>query len=86
MEYCSEGDLKNFIQKFKKNNNILKEEEARYVIKQITKGLNYLVGKKNIIHRDIKIENILVQKKEGFYKPGDIRQYTFKIGDMGLAK
>ena len=73
MEYCSEGDLKNFIQKFKKNNNILKEEEARYVIKQITKGLNYLVGKKNIIHRDIKIENILVQKKEGFYKPGDIR-------------
>jgi serine/threonine protein kinase len=45
-----------------------------------------LVEKKNIIHRDIKIENILVKKKEGSFMSGDIRGYTFKIGDMGLAK
>lgn len=86
MEYCSEGDLKDFIKKFKRNENILREDEARYVIKQITKGLKYLLSQQNIIHRDIKIENILVHKKEGLFKPGDIRQYIFKIGDMGLAK
>ena len=86
MEYCSEGDLKSFIKHFKQHQNTLREDEARYVIKQITKGLKYLLGQQNVIHRDIKIENILVHKKEGLFEPGDIRQYTFKIGDMGLAK
>ena len=46
MEYCSEGDLKNFIKNFKNKNtrksfskktdlNILSEDEARYVVQEI---------------------------------------------------
>ena len=69
MEYCSEGDLKSFIPKFNmewfgyeyelKN---LKEQDARHVIKEVVKGLDYL-NSKSIMHRDIKLENIMVNRK-----------------------
>jgi serine/threonine protein kinase len=45
-----------------KNLNILQENEARYVIKEIANGLQHLINNK-VMHRDIKIENILVDLK-----------------------
>ena len=48
--------------------------QIKYILYQITKGINYL-HKKCIVHRDIKSANILMNRK------GDVR-----IGDFGLAK
>lgn len=41
------------------------------------------------MHRDLKLENILVNKKSEAYNKGSnlkISDFEFKIGDMGLAK
>lgn len=90
MEHCSEGDLKMFIEQFKSGQqagdkeSTLNENDARYVIKQIVEGLNYL-GQNLIMHRDIKRDNILVNRIA--VRSGDwIQDYEFKLGDMGLAK
>ena len=65
LEYCSEGDLKMFIDAFavKQQANsfpaVLTESDARYVIKEVIEGLNYM-SQNLIMHRDIKRDNILV--------------------------
>ena len=64
--------------------NVLLENDAKYVIREVVEGLNYL-STHNIMHRDIKLDNILATRKQnnqGFY----ITDYEFKLGDMGLAK
>jgi serine/threonine protein kinase len=69
--------------------NRLEESDARYVIREVVKGLSYL-SKKLIMHRDIKLENILVHKKPRMAFQLDsglkISDFEFKLGDMGLAK
>jgi serine/threonine protein kinase len=70
MELCAGGDLLNFVRKRKK----LTEEVAKVIFKQIIDGLGY-IHSKNIIHRDIKLDNILLDGK------GQV-----KIGDFGVSK
>lgn len=62
---------------------MLKEDEARLVVEQIVRGMAYLT-EQNIIHRDIKLDNVLVCSK--MTDAMDIGDFQFKIGDMGLAK
>ncbi len=71
MELC-ECTLKGFLQK----HGIKKftEREARSFFVEICKGVRYL-QEKNIIHRDLKFENILIDVKN-----------DLKIADFGLAK
>lgn len=93
MEYCSEGDLKNFIQKFNQEKFqtqekilTLKESDAKYVIREIIQGLDYL-SSNLVMHRDLKLENIMVNLKPGLPSdPIEITNFDFKLGDMGLAK
>jgi len=66
LEYCNMGNLKNYID----------SKETKYdnnYINQTLNGLKYLY-KKNILHRDIKPQNIL------------IHDYIIKICDFGFAK
>ena len=56
------------------NKNPYKEEEIISILKQVVSGLSYL-QRKNITHRDIKPQNILLFK-------GNI----FKVADLGEAK
>jgi len=70
MELCAGGDLLNYVRKRRK----LKEPYALKIFKQIVDGLCYIHGK-NIAHRDIKLDNILL---DGV---GNV-----KIGDFGLSK
>jgi len=54
------------------------------VIKQVVEGLNYL-SHNQIMHRDIKLDNILVNLKPGM-QGEHITDFEFKLGDMGLAR
>ena len=59
MEYYSEGDLYKFISKYNK----LNEEDASIIFYQIVNGVEYLHNN-YISHRDLKLENILIDKKK----------------------
>lgn len=64
----------------------MKESDAKYVIREIIQGLHYL-GTNLVMHRDLKLENIMVNKKPGkLSDPVEITDFEFKLGDMGLAK
>lgn len=56
-----------------KNGRKLEEDEARNLFRQIVEGIDYL-HKKNIAHRDIKLENILLDQSN-----------TIKIIDFGFS-
>ena len=55
MEYINGGNLFSFVKKRRK----LSEKKAKFLFKQIILGIQY-IHSKNIIHRDIKLENILI--------------------------
>ena len=64
------GDLLNFIRKREK----LDEKTAKIIFKQIILGLKYM-HKNNIVHRDIKLDNLLLDLSN-----------TIKICDFGVSK
>ena len=70
IELCGGGDLLNYVWK----RWWLKEQQAKYFFNQIILGIQY-IHSKNIIHRDIKLDNILLNNS------GDI-----KIGDFGVSR
>ena len=69
MEYIC-GDLLSFIRK----RNKLNEISAKIIFKQIIEGIKY-IHKKKIIHRDIKLDNILLDLTN-----------TIKICDFGVSR
>ncbi|CAD8159337.1 unnamed protein product [Paramecium pentaurelia] len=73
MEKCIEN-LEQKLQKMKKENQIFSIYQVLHISKQVCKGYKEIM-KKNIIHRDMKPENILIGE-DGYYK----------ISDYGLSK
>lgn len=57
MEYVGKTSLHSYLRS--KNGRRLEESEARRVYLQICKGMSYCHSK-NIVHRDLKLENILI--------------------------
>ena len=77
-EYCSGGEL------FQKAETHLSENQIAVIFKQILSGLSYLHSN-NIVHRDLKLENILISDTE--YVPITGEEYLdIKIIDFGNAK
>ncbi|KAJ7994964.1 hypothetical protein DPEC_G00254990 [Dallia pectoralis] len=76
-ELCEGGELKELLQKNKR----FKEEEARHIISSLAEAIVYL-HKKDIVHRDLKLENILVKS----YRHGDDNDMiNIKVTDFGLS-
>jgi len=70
----------------KKNKKPFSEEIVQYLMRQIVSGLNYL-HKKNILHRDIKLDNILVNfDNEEDRKNRNMMKAKVKIIDFGFAR
>jgi serine/threonine protein kinase len=76
MELMKGGSLKNFIIERYLNNFTLRDSDCSIILKNILEGLNHLHSQ-NIIHRDIKPDNILLKDKN------DIS--SVKISDFGLS-
>ena len=70
MEYISGGNLQSFVKKRRK----LGEKTAKILFKQIIEGIKY-IHSQNIVHRDIKLENILIDLNN-----------NIKICDFGVGK
>jgi serine/threonine protein kinase len=70
MEMCAGGDLLNYVRKRRK----LKEPIAKTLFKQIIEAIGY-IHSRSIVHRDIKLDNILLDGK------GNV-----KIGDFGVSR
>jgi serine/threonine-protein kinase ULK/ATG1 len=74
MEYCDNGDLAHFITRHKR----LPEKFARRLLLQLSNGLEFLV-QNNLIHRDLKPQNLLLHGKD----PATMKM---KIADFGFAR
>jgi len=70
LEYVPNGSIKNLLDKFGPFN----EQIARIYSKQIIEGINYLHSN-NIIHRDLKCANILLDSNA-----------KIKLSDFGSSK
>ncbi len=70
MEYICAGDLLSYIRKRSK----LNENIAKFIFKQIILSLQF-IHNKNIVHRDIKLDNILIDLNN-----------KIKICDFGVSK
>ena len=73
-EYLNGGSLQYILNTAKEKGRLINEEKLWDVLVQVLNGLTYLHYNKNIIHRDIKPDNIL------FDKDGNI-----KITDFGIS-
>jgi serine/threonine protein kinase len=61
LDYQEGGSLMDYIQKNKR----VAESETKVIIEQLLLTLDFM-HKKNIIHRDIKLDNILITGSSGF--------------------
>jgi serine/threonine protein kinase len=102
LEYCNGGTLLDYCNFYKKNNNkYLSTKIVQRIFKQLIVGLKY-IHRSNIIHRDIKFENIMINfsdyenKYDGeefitvdeIYNIFDLEKdnFTIKIVDLGFAR
>ena len=86
MEYCNGGNLKIVLEKYqKKFEKPFSEEIIQYLMRQIMSAFNY-IHRKSIIHRDIKLENILLKFENEEDKENlNILKAEVKIIDFGFA-
>ena len=70
MELCAGGDLLNYVRKRRR----VKEEVAKHIIRQVLEALGYMHSRM-IIHRDIKLDNILLDQRG-----------TVKVCDFGVSR
>ena len=77
-EYCEGGEL------FDQVRNQLSETQIAVIFKQLLSGLAYLHSH-NIVHRDLKLENILIYETEKSKTTGE-DLFNIKIIDFGTAR
>ena len=86
IDYCNGGTLTECLQKYKKiYGRAFPEGIVQYLMRQIVDVIKYL-HQKRIIHRDIKLDNILVHF-ENEYDRQNLNMYkaTIKLIDFGLS-
>ena len=87
MEYCNGGGLSDCLEyHIKQTRRPFSEEVVQYLMRQIVDGIKYLHGK-HILHRDIKLDNILVKfDSEEDRQKKNMLKAKVKIIDFGFAR
>ncbi|XP_023501759.1 serine/threonine-protein kinase 33 isoform X3 [Equus caballus] len=78
MELCEDGELKEILDR----KGHFSENETRWIIQSLASAVAYLHNK-DIVHRDLKLENIMV--KSSFIDANDEMNLNIKVTDFGLA-
>ncbi|XP_047373571.1 serine/threonine-protein kinase 33 isoform X1 [Sciurus carolinensis] len=78
MELCEDGELKKILDR----KGHFSENETRWIIQSLASAIAYLHNK-DIVHRDLKLENILV--KSSFIDANNEMNLNIKVTDFGLA-
>ena len=86
MEYCNGGTLTECLEKYKNlNHKPFPEVIVQHIMLQIVKAVNYLHSQR-IIHRDLKLDNILVKfENEADKNNLNLLKAEVKIIDFGFA-
>lgn len=74
LEFCNGGDIRKDM--IKQPEKVYKLKEAVLILSDVIRGLE-VVHKKGILHRDVKIDNILVHNTSN--------KKVYKIADFGLS-
>ncbi|XP_034377474.1 serine/threonine-protein kinase 33 [Arvicanthis niloticus] len=78
MELCEDGELKEVLDQ----KGHFSENETRLIIQSLASAIAYLHNK-DIVHRDLKLENIMV--KSSFIDDNNEMNLNIKVTDFGLA-
>ena len=86
-EFCNGGGLSDCLEQYQeKHNKAFPEEIVQYLMKQIVSALRYLHNK-TILHRDIKLDNILVHfENEEDRRNKNMLKAKVKMIDFGFAR
>lgn len=86
-EYAGGGELFDYL--VSRPKGLLSEAEASHLVRQVISAVSYL-HENGVVHRDIKLENILLSKGPMLNRfgesPGSDQQIELKLIDFGLAK
>lgn len=93
LEFCNAGTLSELLKYFKNQHSSgIPEDLVQKILIQIVDGLSYM-HQKGIIHRDMKLENILLTYPRKYYKEtmelyqkSNFEGIQIKIGDLGFSR